>query len=699
MTKTLFLILLVLGFQKAFSQCEFQYHIKKGGLYYFSTFYEGYDYSRSREGVCEQLANGKPYERRVFKNGILQEEFSYNFETGKPRVIFKREKKDSVIAELKMFDELNRLKLHQIFYLDKNKHRCWKEIDYNGDKLWHVRYFRNITNEEIMRAGYPTRPEHQIDSEGYSDCSGQFGPELNYHQNGELLSIKHHNFIVSDNPNYTLTQTGPYVMYSETKKLLQKGQYENGRAEGKFYYYYLDGTLSEEKEFKQDFPTGIWKGYHPSGKLMCTINYAPEFYFSTGHETRYFENGVVSYEKRIDQQGKGFEKKFNEMGINTESKIFNYFPHEYVSHYTYYDSGKMKSKQYFRAQNDTLMATYFEDGSIQRLNMNFKASGVAESWEYSQKDILLRHTKTQAKSDSAFTFLEEYDNQGRLKHEFSALNGIYNDTFYWTTGNKKEEYRKSSGLLDGNYCRWDSLGSLLESCTYKNGFRIQPCALSKEQVFKEISREEKAQLRHEVLKYFVGKQRQSDSSHISEVEIKQTEHLLSKVYQFHLANGSAFHFKNEKTEDQFTYVFTLPVHSFLNKEPQLDSLLKSLHFEKISRKDYNAHYFAIECKNNELYTLAELDEAFLIFKLADPVSHQLQITPLAMHNFIDYDWGRYPNELTFQIKREELGTLVTINQNYGSNTFVVYENGYVEFLNLTGNFNYSPDFPFKGYQW
>jgi hypothetical protein len=74
----------------ASGQCEFQYHIKKGGLYYFSTFYEGYDYSKPRQGVCEQLANGRPYEKRVFKNGILQEEWSYNFETGKPRTMFIR---------------------------------------------------------------------------------------------------------------------------------------------------------------------------------------------------------------------------------------------------------------------------------------------------------------------------------------------------------------------------------------------------------------------------------------------------------------------------------------------------------------------------------------------------------------------------------------------------------------------------------
>ena len=683
----------------ASAQCEFQYHIKKGGLYYFSTFYEGYNYTQPRQGVCEQLANGRPYEKRVFKNGILQEEWSFNFETGKPRIIFIRERKDSILAELKMFDELNRLHLHQIFYLNNKKQRCWKEINYNGDKLWHVRYFRNFTNEEIMRAGYPTRPEHMIDEEGYTDCSGQFGPEFTYHQNGELMTVKHHNAVVSDNPNYTLTQTGPYFMYSDTKKLLQKGQYENGKAQGKFYYYDLNGKLSEEKEFNQDFPVGNWKGYFEDGKLKYTIDYSSEFYFSAGHETHYFQNGKLSSEKRIDAQGKGFERKYNEQGVLLENKIYNYYPYEYFSYITYYPTGLMKSKQYYRAQNDTLSAFFFEDGSLQKLTMNYKSTGIQESWEYYKKDILGQHKKSLSKSDSSFVVIEKYDSKGRLEHEYSNKNNISEDAYYWTTGNRKEVSKKLNGLLDGPFQQWDSIGNLMEACEYKNGFRVFPCSLISKQNLPEISKADQKKLYHEVLKMYTG-MKHTIQNHIGSAEIQKSFETICAVYQFHLLNGSSFEFKDEPLENQFTYIFTLPVHAFSKKETELDSLLHQLRFENWKRKDYNAYYFSLECTSNELWTNQELEEAFSIFKLTEPVCSQLQIKPFSERNLIELDWGRAPKQFSFQIKKEPLGSMVIVNQNYGTQEFSVYENGYVEFFNRTGSFKYTPEFPGKfGYQW
>jgi len=53
--------------------CKFSYYNKKGGHYLFSTFYLD-DMQTKRDGVCETKANGKIYERRIFKNGLLVEE-------------------------------------------------------------------------------------------------------------------------------------------------------------------------------------------------------------------------------------------------------------------------------------------------------------------------------------------------------------------------------------------------------------------------------------------------------------------------------------------------------------------------------------------------------------------------------------------------------------------------------------------------
>lgn len=253
--------------------------------------------------------------------------------------------------------------------------------------------------------------------------------------------------------------------------------------------------------------------------------------------------------------------------------------------------------------------------------------------------------------------------------------------------------------MNGPFQQWDSLGNLLEACSYQNGFRIFPCSLISKQNLPEISKADQKKLYHEVLKMYTG-MKHTIQNHIGSAEIQKSFETICAVYQFHLLNGSSFEFKDEPLENQFTYIFTLPVHAFSKKETELDSLLHELRFENWKRKDYNAYYFSLECTANELWTNQELEEAFSMFKLSEPVCSQLQIKPFSERNLIEMDWGRAPKQVFFQIKKEPLGSMVTVNQNYGTQAFSVYENGYVEFFNRTGSFKYTPEFPGKfGYQW
>ena len=175
-----FCSMFVLG--KAQERCEFKHHNKTGGHYLFSTYFED-DLKTKKEGVCQTLSNGRIYEKRVFKNGKIQEEI-LNYYDFRPRIktVFYNGKKDSIICEMTIYWENGNLQQQSIFFFDKTGRRCHQQIDFhlNGKKRFANTYA--FVKKSELNSIYDEKdyPPHTVDEEGYTYLQVPFVVSLTF---------------------------------------------------------------------------------------------------------------------------------------------------------------------------------------------------------------------------------------------------------------------------------------------------------------------------------------------------------------------------------------------------------------------------------------------------------------------------------------------------------------------------------------
>jgi antitoxin component YwqK of YwqJK toxin-antitoxin module len=66
---------------------------------------------------------------------------------------------------------------------------------------------------------------------------------------------------------------GPSLKYFEGGQLKYKGQYINGKLEGKVTYYYASGKIDAEGVYKNDLKDGEWKYFTEDGKVKRADKY------------------------------------------------------------------------------------------------------------------------------------------------------------------------------------------------------------------------------------------------------------------------------------------------------------------------------------------------------------------------------------------------------------------------------------------
>ena len=61
--------------------------------------------------------------------------------------------------------------------------------------------------------------------------------------------------------------------YFQNGALEFETEYINGKLDGKSQVWLEDGTLYSISKYSNNQPHGIWKKFHPNGKLMFEVNY------------------------------------------------------------------------------------------------------------------------------------------------------------------------------------------------------------------------------------------------------------------------------------------------------------------------------------------------------------------------------------------------------------------------------------------
>lgn len=667
-----FLILFVQTLANA-QECTFDLYQKRGGLYYFSTFYQNYNPKQVREGICQKTANGKPYEYREFKNGQLQVERLYNFDNGKVYSEFKRLQKDSIIGQLTYKPDGSQLELIQTFYLNSDKKRCFKEEHYQRGKLHSVKFIRNLTNYELVKAGYAARPEHLIDADGYCDVRVPFGPEITYHPNGRIQQIIHHEFLITDSPSGNPTQTGPIVAYSENGLEIQRGTYKRGQPNGEFIYHHLNGKLSAKHYFENGLPVGNWIDYYEDGSLQSTIDYGENYYWPSGYEKRYDQKGNAVFEKVIYKDGTGFQKTWNDEGLLVDHIIYLHGPNEISEHVEWYNNGKVKSIVYYRPHNDTASVSYFEDGFLKSLHLQRSGYHFQETRTYFPNHQLATYNKTTFEGFWKQLILQYNEKGVCLTKDSIALT----EKFHWenwNNGQPKKEQQFKNNLLNGWWMEYDSLGKETKKCHYSNGFRDQTCEVQLPLVLQPLDKQLEKQLKAIVVNC-IARQRYNDSVVLRNKDIALRVELLKDVCRYlnTYYPQEQLHFTDSTTT--FRYYFTTSDAFYQPNAKKIDSLFQWMGWKLISPVQRNN---GISCKfeSNIYYSSAALDS---IFKGIFPPGNSFFNLENQFYPMIDIDvpWGNQHTTLTFERKEAEKAWIVAINNQ----KVVHYDSGEMELFN------------------
>lgn len=673
--------------------CEFNTYNRKGGLYYFATYYDGYGTNRTMEGVCEQRVSqtNAPYAYRNFKNGILQDEVLYNIESQKPYSEFHRMQKDSVIALLEIHNELNELTARNTYYLNKDGRRCWKQETFQRNKLTNVQFYRSLhTSELATEPSAPPRPDHMIDSEGYTDVHVQFGPEIGYHTNGKISYIKHYKLIITDSPYYYDMQEGKYQSFSESGQLLEEGNYHDGKKAGTFHYYYPNGNKNAIRSYDNDVPVGNWKSWYIDGTIESTENYGDKYYWPTGSVKRYDNKGHLYYEKEVLANGKGFERTYYDDGKLKERKQYEYGPNDVYEHHLYYPSGRVQSRSYLHDHKDTVGVSYFESGEIQKLNMyEVETDGTYTQriWEYflPNKPSLISVT-THQPAGKTTQLIERYNSREKLIHRMETHNQETVETTYWDNGKLKRSTMRINNLLEKELIEKDSLGALTFECSYHQGIRIGKCKLAPQPFAYTVSKSDIKAISMELIKWRYNEFYSGDGQNrLTAQALNQQAEAAAKVIAYAKSNGFDFPFDtNEKYVEPFQYHAEIPLVTYQNNKSKIDSVIKVMSLQIESQSESHG-MLQLDLSSKSMLYLIDFNHHFRGI-LPENAGY---FNPNYGNMRIEIDFGGYKNRNYQSLQVEELTNAfkVTVSTAQGTKIFVLYPDNSIEFYNGIGDWN------------
>jgi len=464
-----------------FSQtdCDFKYQNKKGGSFLFSIYYEP-DMKTPLNGTCERKYNdNKIFEKRTFQDGKLVEEI-LNYESGSSKLKFNPtwNTRDSVIATMEQFWPNGNRKQTNIYYWDKNKRRCEKYIDYHlNGKVRFVNFNAFARQTEINEYQIKDYPPHTIDYDGYTTLRVPFGLALEYDDAGVLKSKTTHKMILNGGHEHS-SRDGLYEDYHHNGKLKTKGYYKDGDPDGNWVVYNFLGQKIEEQFYQRNMKVGTWKGWHDNGKPRFEYVYDTlSNYIFHSNKKEWNEAGSLVFERFIDRQGLGFEKKWADNGTLIQHLELVYNSKEQGSEKNWYPNGQLKSFLNNYRNSDTTYVSYFQNGKMEELHLKSKIEmdEVISNKKWNDKGVLISEVNKKSRPENEFIELYEYWSTGKTKARIYQLNETRLEEKYFQNGSLKSGVRFLNAKLDSKTQHFDSLGTMLLEYNYTNNLRNGWC--------------------------------------------------------------------------------------------------------------------------------------------------------------------------------------------------------------------------------
>lgn len=110
----------------------------------------------------------------------------------------------------------------------------------------------------------------------YVPDTSRFGvPYAYYNANGYTRFYYPNSSIISVEGNYQNgTPTGYWKQYYASGKMMKEGNYSNGQLSGYWKFYYESGQLKEEGNYDNNIKSGTWKYFFENGQISSEGNYS-----------------------------------------------------------------------------------------------------------------------------------------------------------------------------------------------------------------------------------------------------------------------------------------------------------------------------------------------------------------------------------------------------------------------------------------
>jgi len=114
--------------------------------------------------------------------------------------------------------------------------------------------------------------------------------------------------------------TGKCYQYYKSGQKGLKGQFVNGKRDGRWDYWYSDGQQKLSIEYRNGIKTGAWLFWYPNGQLKSKTYYVNGklegmnfWWYENGQEQKeaLFENGTFKKKREWDEKGRLIENNFN----------------------------------------------------------------------------------------------------------------------------------------------------------------------------------------------------------------------------------------------------------------------------------------------------------------------------------------------------------------------------------------------------
>lgn len=427
------------------------------------------------EGVQEEFNSaGRLYSRTPYKNGKIEGvsvfiDYSNGYKRNMPYV---NNKYEGMMTEY----WLNGNKKTEAMYADSLLHGPSKKWYANGNLEWEGHYTKGIhTGKWISyhsngaKSAEGTYDEsgsgNLVDTYTEYDYRGTMttrisgynqgktnGTEIIYYPDGTVQS----KLVIQDD----------VIKHIDCFDLTGKNIYTTDEKEGVLHYkfFYPEGTLKREGDYKNGLKTGVWKEYNVLGKLINELNWMDGL--QSGVQKQYYTNGKLQLIYACDS-GKvsGEVNKYFENGSPYFTGYYesdrpaglwtSYYSNDSIENKAYFVNGKMVGRR----------MSYSPEGTLST-EEKFDSEGECLSVKYF--DINEKQYDITNYSCDSVNYLLHFPN-GKIKAKLSYTdrkrNGL--QEYYYPNGQLKIKQSYIYGNAEGEYRRWDHHGKPMEVKNYR----------------------------------------------------------------------------------------------------------------------------------------------------------------------------------------------------------------------------------------